>query len=189
MLKHPKKLKINWHRIKDEELTNAASITEPALISASSKEHALSPVFSQKKQRYRKRCEVFSLRGKKRFSFFKMVWISCILVPVFLFIWHKFIQPLIDRWYGKPKLESGKTDDKLKSDEKVRFVMFTEDILAVKIALILAESRQSKSYNCAYFLFRIYTDLCANSNALIYWKSCVIEIHVATSLINFIIRG
>jgi len=41
-------------------------------------------------------------------------------VPVALFIWHKFIQPLIDRWYGKPKLESGKEgDDVRKSGEKV----------------------------------------------------------------------
>lgn len=39
-------------------------------------------------------------------------------MPVFLFIWHKFIQPLVDRWYGKPKLESGKADGKLNSDEK-----------------------------------------------------------------------
>ena len=27
-----------------------------------------------------------------------------------LFIWHKFIQPLVDRWYGKPKLESSKVE-------------------------------------------------------------------------------
>lgn len=39
-------------------------------------------------------------------------------MPVFLFIWHKFIQPLVDRWYGKPKLESGTADGKLNSDEK-----------------------------------------------------------------------
>lgn len=39
-------------------------------------------------------------------------------MPVFLFIWHKFIQPLVDRLYGKPKLESGKADGKLNSDEK-----------------------------------------------------------------------
>lgn len=39
-------------------------------------------------------------------------------MPVFLFIWHKFIQPLVDRWYGKPKLESGKADGKLNSDGK-----------------------------------------------------------------------
>lgn len=40
-------------------------------------------------------------------------------MPVALFIWHKFIQPLIDRWYGKPKLESGKEgDDVRKSGEK-----------------------------------------------------------------------
>lgn len=37
-------------------------------------------------------------------------------MPVFLFIWHKFIQPLVDRWYGKPKLESGKTEEELTSD-------------------------------------------------------------------------
>lgn len=39
-------------------------------------------------------------------------------MPVFLYIWHKFIQPLVDRWYGKPKLESGKTDEKLTLDQK-----------------------------------------------------------------------
>lgn len=40
-------------------------------------------------------------------------------MPVVLFIWHKFIQPLIDRWYGKPKLESGKEGDGVKkSGEK-----------------------------------------------------------------------
>ena len=61
----------------------------------------------------------FCFSGRQK-HFFKMVWISCILVPVFLFIWHKFIQPLVDRWYGKPKLESGKADGKLNSDEKVR---------------------------------------------------------------------
>lgn len=27
-----------------------------------------------------------------------------------LFIWHKFIKPLVDRWYGKPKLESSKVE-------------------------------------------------------------------------------
>jgi len=41
-------------------------------------------------------------------------------VPVALFIWHKFIQPLIDRWYGKPKLESNKEGDGVgRSSEKV----------------------------------------------------------------------
>ena len=40
-------------------------------------------------------------------------------MPVVLFIWHKLIQPLVDRWYGKPKLESGKQDGLQKSDEKV----------------------------------------------------------------------
>lgn len=39
-------------------------------------------------------------------------------MPVVLFIWHKFIQPLVDRWYGKPKLESGKQDGLQKSNEK-----------------------------------------------------------------------
>lgn len=61
----------------------------------------------------------FRPRQKKLFVHIKMVWISCILVPVFLYIWHKFIQPLVDRWYGKPKLESGKTDEKLTLDQKV----------------------------------------------------------------------
>lgn len=32
-------------------------------------------------------------------------------MPAILFIWHKFFQPLIDRWYGKPQLESGKEGD------------------------------------------------------------------------------
>lgn len=69
-------------------------------------------------------------------------------MPVFLFIWHKFIQPLIDRWYGKPKLESGKTDDKLKSDEnsKVRLKIY----IGLKIALILTES---KAYITVFITF------------------------------------
>lgn len=32
-------------------------------------------------------------------------------MPIVLFIWHKLIQPLVDRWYGKPKLESSKGED------------------------------------------------------------------------------
>ena len=64
-------------------------------------------------------------------------------MPVFLYIWHKFIQPLIDRWYGKPKLESGKTDGKLTSDQKVSKhirVHLDANILASKrIEFIIAE--------------------------------------------------
>lgn len=58
-------------------------------------------------------------------------------MPVVLFIWHKLIQPLIDRWYGKPKLESGKQDGLQKSNEKVSELISIYDIymksnLAVK---------------------------------------------------------
>lgn len=41
-------------------------------------------------------------------------------MPAILFIWHKFFQPLIDRWYGKPQLESGNEGDGVeKLGEKV----------------------------------------------------------------------
>lgn len=35
-----------------------------------------------------------------------------------LFIWHKFIQPLIDRWNGKPKLEGVKANCVKESSHK-----------------------------------------------------------------------
>lgn len=31
-----------------------------------------------------------------------MVWVTCIFIPLFIWIWHKFLKPLVDRWYGVP---------------------------------------------------------------------------------------
>jgi len=41
-----------------------------------------------------------------------MVCISCIVIPVFLWLWHKYLQPLVLKFYNPWAKVEAETDDK-----------------------------------------------------------------------------
>ena len=86
-------------------------------------------------------------------------------MPLFLWIWHKFIQPLVDRYYGTDKQIKAKEEDQVRffkailflfcveyipANQILKFKILDKKVLVINLVLI-EKHRELKTISISYF--------------------------------------